>query len=259
MARAFWKGGISFGMVVIPVKMSLATEKKIPAFHLLHKKCLTRPKQMLYCAKDDTYFGIKETVRGFEFSKDQYVVLADTDLEKIPFSTSHAINIVNFVEEDEIPQVYYSDSHYLEPEGLGAKPFGLLRETLIKTKRLGIARVSFQKREHLACLRPFSKILLLQTMHYYDEILPEPEVSESKFTAQEMEMAAALVKVMAKPFKPEEYKDEYEKELNKIIEAKMRGEKIVAPKAPKLEVKGDIMAALRESIAAAKKEPVGVR
>jgi len=259
MARAFWKGGISFGMVIIPVKMSLATEKKVPAFHLLHKKCLTRPKQMLYCAKDDEYFGIQETIRGFEYTKDQYVMLDERDLEKIPFSTSHAINIINFVEEAEIPQVYYSESHYLEPEGLGGKPFNLLRETLIKTKLLGIARVSFQKREHLACLRPFHKILLLQTMHYRDEILPEPDVAETKFTAQEMEMATALVNVMAKPFKPEDYKDEYEQGLNKVIEAKMRGEKITVPKAPKLEVKGDIMAALRESIVAAKKEPVGVR
>jgi DNA end-binding protein Ku len=258
MARAFWKGVISFGMVAIPVRMSLATEKKTPGFHLLHKKCLTRPRQVLYCAADDEYFSIKETVRGFEYTKDQFVVLTESDFEKVPVKTSHSINIISFVEEKGIPHLYFSDSHYLEPEELGAKPFRLLRETLMKTQRLGIAKVSFQRREHLACLRPLDSILLLQTMHFQDEILPEPLAPEAEFTAQELEMATALVKVMAKPFKPEEYKDEYQQALQKVIEAKVRGEKLVSPKAPKVEV-GDIMAALRASITAAKKEPAGVK
>jgi len=258
MARAFWKGVISFGMVAIPVRMSLATEKKTPGFHLLHKKCLTRPKQVLYCAADDEYFSIKETVRGYEYTKDQFVVLTENDFEKVPVRTSHAIDILTFVEEKEIPHLYFSDSHYLEPEELGAKPFRLLRETLLKTQRLGIAKVSFQRREHLACLRPLDGTMLLQTMHFADEILPAPVVPEASFTEKELDMATALVKVMAKPFKPEEYADEYQKGLEKVIEAKLKGQKITAPKAPKVEV-GDIMAALRASISAASKEPAGVR
>jgi len=258
MARAFWKGVISFGMVAIPVRMSLATEKKTPSFHLLHKKCLTRPKQVLYCAADDEYFSIKETVRGYEYTKDQFVVLTENDFEKVPVRTSHAIDILTFVEEKEIPHLYFSDSHYLEPEELGAKPFRLLRETLLKTQRLGIAKVSFQRREHLACLRPLDGTMLLQTMHFADEILPAPVVPEATFTQKELDMATALVKVMAKPFKPEDYADEYQKGLEKVIEAKLKGQKITAPKAPKVEV-GDIMAALRASISAASKEPAGVR
>jgi DNA end-binding protein Ku len=260
MARAFWKGVISFGMVAIPVRMSLATERKTPSFHLLHKKCLTRPRQVLFCEQDDEYFSIKQTVRGFEYAKDQFVVLSDADFEKVPVKTSHAINIQAFVEEKEIDPLYYTDSHYLEPEEPGAKPFRLLHETLGKAKRVDIAKVSFQKREHLCCLRPFDGILLLQTMHFQDEILPRPTMPEASFTAQEAEMAAALVKVMSKPFKPEEYKDDYQAALQKVIEAKIKGEKTVAPRAPKAEV-GDIMAALRASIAAAHKDkvPAGAR
>ena len=119
MARAFWKGVISFGMVAIPVRMSLATERKTPGFHLLHKKCLNRAKQVLYCPQEQEYFNIKDTVRGFEYAKDQYVVLDDKDLDKVPVKTSHSINILAFVEEKEIDRLYYSDAHYLEPDELG--------------------------------------------------------------------------------------------------------------------------------------------
>ncbi|HXY74560.1 MAG TPA: Ku protein [Dehalococcoidales bacterium] len=258
MARAFWKGVISFGMVAIPVRMSLATSRKSINFHLLHKKCHNRAKQVLYCPEDNEYFSIKETVRGYEYSKDQFIILDDKDFEKVPISTSHSINIHSFVDAKEIDPLLYGDSHYLEPDELGAKPFALLKETLIKTGRVGIAKVSFQRREHLVCLRPEGDIILLSTLHYNNEVLPPPEPAKASYTQQELEMAMALVKVMVKPFKPEEYHDDYEQALDKVIQAKLKGEKIVAPKPLKVET-GDIMAALRASINAAKKEPVTAR
>ena len=97
MPRAFWKGVISFGMVAIPVRMSVATENRTPSFHYLHKKCLTRPKQVLYCAEDDEYFSTKETVRGYEYSKEQYVVFEEDDFNKVPVRTTHSIDIIGFV------------------------------------------------------------------------------------------------------------------------------------------------------------------
>ncbi len=258
MARAFWRGAISFGMVAIPVRMSLATERKTASFHLLHKKCLNRAKQVLYCPQEKEYFTIKDTVRGFEYTKDQYVALDDKDFEKIPLKTSHTIDITSFVEAKEIDPLLFSDSHYLEPDNLGEKPFVLLRETLVKTGRVGIAKVAFQRREHLVCVRPQGDILVLGTMHYQNEVLPPPEIPAAKYTQQELDMAVALVKAMAKPFKPEEYRDEYQDALDKLIQAKLKGEKLVSVKAPKVEV-GDIMTALRESIAAARKEPAAVK
>ena len=256
MPRAFWKGVISFGLVAIPVRMYVGTESKTLSFHLLHKKCLTRPKQVLHCETDNEYFGIKDTVRGYEVAKEQYVVLDERDFEKVPVKTSHAIDILGFVEAKEIDPIYYYGVHYLEPEELGVKPFQLLREALIKTGRVGIGKVSFQRREHLGCLRPLEDIILLHTMHYNTEILPRKEINppKTKATDAELNMAVSLVKAMAKSFKPEDYKDEYQEALKIVVDAKVKGEKIVAPAMPKAEI-GDLMAALRASIEAARKEP----
>jgi DNA end-binding protein Ku len=259
MARAFWKGVISFGLVAIPVKMYVGTESQALSFHLLHKKCLTRPKQQLHCEKDNEYFGIKDTVRGYEVAKDQYIVLRDADFENVPIKTSHTINILGFVEAKEVDPVYYSGVHYLEPEELGARPFQLLREALEKTGRLAIGKVTFQRREHLCCLRPLEGVIVLHSLRYESEILPREEIAapKSKVAAAELEMAVSLVKAMAKAFKPAEYKDEYRAALKKVVDAKMKGEKITAPAPPKVEM-GDLMESLRASIKAAKKEPVAV-
>jgi len=256
MPRAFWKGVISFGLVAIPVKMYVGAESKTLSFHLLHKKCLTRPKQVLHCDTDDEYFGIKETVRGYEVAKEQYVVLNDSDFEKVPIKTSHAIDILGFVEAKEIDPLYYHGVHYLEPEELGVKPFQLLKEALVKTGRVGIGKVTFQRREHLGCLRPLEDIIILHTIHYETEILSRKEITppKAKVTEAELNMAVSLVKAMAKSFKPAEYKDEYHEALKRLVEAKVKGEKIVAPVMPKVEV-GDLMAALRASIEATRKEP----
>lgn len=257
MPRAFWKGVISFGLVAIPVKMYVGTESQPLSFHLLHKKCLTRPRQVLHCETDDEYFSSKETVRGFEVAKDQYVVLEESDFEKVPIRTSHAIDILGFVEAKEIDPIYFYGSHYLEAEELGARPFRLLREALVKTGRVGIAKVAFQRREHLACLRPLDEILALHTMHYEFEIMPRKELASPKAEVieAELEMAVSLVKAMAKKFEPRTYRDEYREALQKVIEAKIKGEKIIAPAMPQAEI-GDLMATLRASIESARKEPV---
>ena len=176
MARAFWKGAISFGMVNIPVRMYIATVNKTPSFHLLHKKCLTRPKQVLYCEKDEEYFKKEDTVRGYEYAKGQFAVLKESDFEKVPVRTTRSIEIVGFVGAEEIDPIYFYDCHYLEPEDLAAKSFCLLRDSLRQAGRFGIARVSFARREHLCCLRPKDSLLFLHTMHYADEIIPEGEI-----------------------------------------------------------------------------------
>ena len=257
MPRAFWKGVISFGLVAIPVRMYTGTQSEgTVSFHLLHKKCLTRPRQVLHCETDDEYFSIKETVRGFEVSKDQYVVLNEADFEKVPIKTAHSIDIVTFVEDSSIDPAYYYGIHYLEPEALGAKPFQLLREALVKTGRVGVGKVTFQRREHLACLRPVEDIIELHTMHYDTELLPRKDINprKTKVSAPELEMAVNLVKAMSGKFKPEDYRDEYQTALKQVVDAKVKGEKIVAPAAPKAET-ADLMAALRASLAAARKEP----
>jgi DNA end-binding protein Ku len=255
VARAFWKGVISFGMVAIPVKMYLATQSKTPSFHYLHNKCLTRPKQVLYCPVDNEYFSTKETVRGYEYTKGEYVVIEESDFEKVPVKTAHTIDIHAFVEAKEIDPIYYYGSHYLEPEELGAKPFALLREALRQTRRVAVAKISFQRREHLCSLRPLDNILSLHTMHYQEEILPWTELNLGKAegTAQELEMAVSLVNTMARSFQPEEYLDEYQMALEKLVQAKVEGREISAPEVTKVEIP-DLMAALKASIETAQKK-----
>jgi len=254
MARAFWKGVISFGMVAIPVRMSIATESKTPSFHYLHKKCLTRPKQVLYCDEDDEYFSTKETVRGYEYSKDQFVVFEEDDLNKVPVKTTHSIDITGFVKAEEIDLIYFSGSHYLQPEELGVKPFFLLRKVLEKTGLVGIAKVAFQRREHLCCLRPLDQILVLHTLHYKNEFLPhdEPATPEQELPEAELEMAMKLVEAMTREFQPDEYRDEYTVALQGMVEAKLKGVEIKAPEIPEVEIE-DLMTALKASVAAATK------
>jgi DNA end-binding protein Ku len=253
MAKSFWKGVISFGLVVIPVKMYTATRSVTPTFHLLHKKCSTRPRQVLYCPLDEEYFGVKETVRGYEYAKGQFISLDYSDFKKVPLKTLHAIDIVRFVPTDEIDPIYYYNSHYLEPEELGARPFSLLRQALQKTQRVGVAKVTFQRREHLSILMPAGDSLVLHTIHFSDEILPRIEVPAAEPASdEELEMATSLVKAMAGSFKPEEYKDEYRQALEKLIETKVKGEKIKSPSVPKVEIT-DLMSALRISVDKAKK------
>jgi len=260
MPRSFWKGVISFGMVAIPVKMYTATETKTISFNMLHKTCMTRTKQVLYCPTDNEYLSRKDTVRGYEFTRGQYVVLTDDDFEKIPLKTAHSITITKFVAEKEIDPIYFNGSHYLEPEELGVKPFRLLNEALLKTSLVGIGKVVLQRREHLCCVRPLGDIMALDGVHYKDEIIPMEQfaVPKAEVSNAELDMAVSLIKVMAGPFEPEQYKDEYQSALKELVEAKIKGKKIVAPAEPKIEV-GDLMASLRASIAAAKKEPVAVR
>lgn len=255
MPRTFWKGVISFGMVAIPVNMSIAIESKTPNFHYLHKKCLTRPKQVLYCAKDIEYFNTSETVRGYEYSKDQYVVFDEDDFNKVPVKTVHSIDIVGFASVNEIDLIYYEGSHYLQPEKLGEKPFLLLKAVLEKTGLVGIAKVSFQRREHLCCLHPLGKILALHILHYKQDILPADDMAppEQKLSKAELDMATKLVQAMTTGFKPDDYRDEYTLALQQMVEAKLKGVEIKAPEIPKVEIE-DLMTALKASVVAAGKK-----
>jgi Uncharacterized conserved protein len=159
------------------------------------------------------------------------------------------------VKVKEIDTIYYSDCHYLEPEKLGEKPFALLKTVLEKTGMVGIAKVTFQRREHLCCLRPLDKILVLQTMHYKQDILPDYDLAPpaQKLTTAELAMATKLVEAMTTTFKPEEYHDEYSLALQKMVESKLKGVEIKTPKVEKVEFE-DLMTALKESVAAAGKK-----
>ena len=255
MAKAFWKGVISFGIVIIPVRMYVATHIKPVSFRVLHKKCLTRPHEEWYCEKDDEYFTSDDTIKGYEYDKGQFLVMDESDFEKVPVATAHAVDIVSFVEASEVDPVYYQNSYYLEPEDIGARPYALLREVLVKTNRVGIAKVSFQKREHLCSLRPIGDVLALHTMYYHDEVLATNELKTPKqaVNTAELTLAETLVKALEKPFTPKNYKDDYQDALKKVVDAKLKGMELKEPKTPRNVESADLMKALRDSLETVRK------
>jgi DNA end-binding protein Ku len=255
MARSFWNGTISFGLVVIPVQLKVAVHQHPLAFRVLHKKCLTRPKQVWFCEKDEVYFENDDTVRGYEYAKGKYLEIDDKDLENVPVKTIHDIEIAGFTDMAGVDPIYFNQGYYLEPQKNGGKPFELLRHTLAASKKAGIARVTLQKREHVFLLRPLDNIMVLHTMYYRDEVEPSKEISMPGYELHkaELDMAATLVENMDMKFKPEAFHDGYREELMKLIKSELKGEKIGVLAVPEVSPREDLLASLKASVAAARK------
>ncbi|PZC45695.1 MAG: DNA end-binding protein Ku [Chloroflexi bacterium] len=257
--RALWRGAISFGLVVIPIKLYTGTESKDLAFTTLHDECKTRLRQKRYCPFHEVDVEPNEIVRAYEYSKDQYVIMDEADFDGVAVPSTHTIDIVRFVDLASIDPIYFERTYALEPDNVGAKPFYLLKKALESTNRVAVAKVSLRQKEHICCIRPYQDGLLMETMFYPDEIrgtaeltLPEEQVA---FTEQEVGMAVMLIDQLAGVFEPEVFHDGYRDELMHIIEAKLgMAEPIVAaPAAPKGKV-GDLMEALMASIEATKQQ-----
>jgi DNA end-binding protein Ku len=255
MARAIWSGSISFGMVSIPVKLYGATESKDIAFHLLHKTCGTRLKQVRWCPTDEVEVPWSDTVRGYEYSKDQYVTLTEDDFEQLPLPSKHTIELSAFVQESEIDPVFYERSYFLAPGERAEKAYALLLKALEKKELTAVAAITIRKKEQLCALRPKDGVLMLETLYYPDEVraAPEADLSGSRISEREMEMAFALIELLQKPFDPEEYKDHYREALERLIEAKLEGREVVTAPAAKETKVIDLADALRKSVEAAKK------
>jgi DNA end-binding protein Ku len=257
MPRAMWKGAISFGLVTIPVAVYPATEEKTLRFNQLHDEDGGRIRYKRVCEKDGEEVTFEHIVKGYEVEKDRYVVLTDEDVNAIPVESSRAIDIHRFVDLDEIDPVMFKKSYYLVPEETGAKAYALLREAMSDDGRVGIAKVSFRDKEHLAALRFKDDAFVLETMYWPDEIREADfggvDVS-AKIRGQELEMAKQLIESLSGEWNPEEYSDEYREALLQIVEAKLNGQEIevVAPEPTAKVV--DLMEALKASVAAAKKE-----
>ena len=256
MPRAMWKGAISFGLVTIPVAVYPATEEKTLRFNQLHDEDLGRVRYKRACEKDGKELTFEHIVKGYEYEKDHYVVLTDEDFDAVPIQSSRAIDIQQFVHLDEIDPVLYKKSYYLLPEETGAKAYALLREALSQDNKVGIAKVSFRDKEHLAALRFRDDAFVLETMYWPDEIR-EADFGgvnvDAKVRSQELEMARQLIDNLTSDWNPEAYTDEYREALLKIVEAKIAGEEIELVAAEPTAKVVDLMEALKASVAAAKK------
>ena len=258
MARSMWRGAIQFGLVTIPVKLYLATETGGIGFNLLHKTDLSRIQMKVYCPADDEVISRSDTVRGYEWSKGRYVVVTDEDIESVPLKTVRAIEIEMFVDAHREGQgvEFVKQAYYLEPDAIGRKAFELLRQVLAEQGKTAICKIVLKDREQLAALNPYTKTMLLTTLHWPDEVRSLDELNipdeEIEVKPAERKMAEQLVASMSGVFNPEEYHDNYREALMKVIEAKVAGE---AP-APAQKVEptriGDLMAALEASVASAR-------
>ena len=253
MARPIWSGTISFGLVSVPVKMYSATESKELRFHFLHKDDL-EPIGYDKVRKDTgEHVDPDEIVRGFEVEKGRYVELTDEDLDRL----THSIDICDFVDIDEIDPIYFRKAYYLLPEEGAEKPYGLLLSALQETGKVGIAKVVIRNKQHLAALRPWEKVLLLETMYFADEIRkPESVDGKGNLRKAELEMARSLVENLSDTFDPGKYDDTYRKELLALLKEKAETGEISEPREDG-EEEGevvDLMAALRESVERTKQQ-----
>jgi DNA end-binding protein Ku len=255
-----WKGAIQFGLVTIPVKLYTATESDYTIrFNMLHETDLSRIQMKVWCPQDEQVISRGETVKGYEYAPDQYVVITDADLEKVPLKTIRSIEIEQFAPRDATTAEhvrFIKQAYYIEPDKIGRKAFYLLRQVLEERDLTAICKVVIRDREALAALDPFEDTMLLTTLHWPDEIrsirdldLPAEEL---EFKPAEIRMAEQLVETMTDAFDPGKYKDEYREALLKVIEAKIEGVEIAEP-APVEESANlvDLMKLLEASVKAA--------
>jgi DNA end-binding protein Ku len=256
--RAIWKGFVSFGLVNIPVKLYPATESKSVKFHFLHEKCSTPLKYERFCPTCNRVVPWEETVRGYEYEKGKYAILREEDFAKIPLKTTKRVDIVDFVDEEEIESVLYEKSYYLSPEESAVKAYAILLMAMQAMGKVAIAKVAIKEKEHLVVVRPFRDVLVLQTLFYPDEIRSEKEIRElirgTEPTQEELKLAKQLIDALASKFRPEKYTDQYREALLELIRAKIEGKEPQPPAMLEASKAKDIMEALRASVAVARKK-----
>ena len=257
--RAIWSGSISFGLVNIPIKMYTATREHEIRFNMLHDQDKARLRRKLVSETTGKEVHPEHIIKGYEFSKNQYVVVQKEELESCAPEKSKAIEITDFVDLTDIDPIYYEKPYYLAPQSAPAgKPYRLLVEAMEKSQKVGIAKMVMHEKEHLVALRPLGDALCLEMMKFADEVVGVDELEgipkAVKVADRELKAAIQLVESLSTKFDPEKYHDEYRDCVMKLINRKAKGEEIhVQPAAEKKVGRAtDLMAALEASLAQAK-------
>ena len=259
MAHAIWSGAINFGLVTIPVKLQTAIRTNDLRFNFLHKTDEGRIQNVRRCSLDGEEVAYGDIVRGYEYEKGQYVILSDEDFQRVNPEATQSVDIVQFVELTEINPMYFDKPYYLEPEKRGRHAYALLREALKESGKVGIAKVVIRSREHLAALKPNGDALVLELMHFADEIVEQSSLdfpAIEKPLENEMKIARMLIDTMAEPFDAEKFRDTYREEILAMIEARAAGKE--APKAEARPARSDnvvnLMDVLQKSLEQSKKQ-----
>ncbi|WP_409301149.1 Ku protein [Peribacillus sp. SCS-155] len=253
--HTIWKGSISFGLVNIPIKLHAATENKDISLRSLHKECHSPIRYEKVCPVCEKTVEKEEIVRAYEYTKGKFVVLDEEDLENLrKDNQDKAVEIIDFVKIEEIDPIYFDRSYYMSPNEGGVKAYSLLRKALDESNKVGLAKIIIRAKEQMAVIRVVENTLLMETIHYPDEVRPAADVpnvpAEENVTAREVETAMLLIEQLTTTFEPGKYRDDYRSALMELIEAKKTGEDVVSAKErePAATNVTDLMAALQASI-----------
>lgn len=257
--RSIWKGTISFGLVNIPIALGIATQRSDPRFRTLDAETLQPIRQQLFSPARGEVVSREDTVKGYELSKDRFVVISDEELESVAVERRRSIDILGFVDAGEVDPVYYDRTYYLEPQDNADKPYALLVDAMSQTGKAAVGKIVLSSKEHLVLLRPAGRTLVVELLFYPEDVRSKAEVEERMegvtTTEAELEMAKQLVESLTRPFDPKQYENEHKRDLMALIERKQAGEEVVIPpEAPAPEPVPDLMSALRASLEQAQQE-----
>jgi DNA end-binding protein Ku len=258
--RSIWAGAISFGMVVIPVKLYAATEQRDVAFRQVHREDGGRIQFKRFCSVDGQEVPYSDVAKGYELATGDVVVLTDDDLKDLPLATAHRIDVLHFSPAAQLDPILANKAYYLEPEPAGVRAYALFRDALERSGRVAVAKVAIRQREALAALRVREDVLVLETLLWPDEIrTPDFKFLEEnvEVRSQELKMAASLIDTMTEDFDPSAYRDAYREALEALVQAKIEGNDLVRPGGPGISADKpsgpvDLAEVLRASVAAAK-------
>jgi DNA end-binding protein Ku len=250
---AIWKGTISFGLVSIPVELRSAVRADRLSFRLLHSTDLAPVKYERVCERDGSVVPWREVVKGYEYAKGKFVVLTDEEFKAAAIGSSSTLDILDFVQAEEIDPRYFDTPYYLTPAHGGEKAYALLREAIRETDSVGIGKLTMRQRQHLAAIKTSGVALVLETMRFANELVDVDALdfpSSESIRPQELQMATQLISNLAEHFDPTKYSDDYRASLMKVIRAKMKGQKIEAEESPAPESTKviDLMTRLQESL-----------
>jgi DNA end-binding protein Ku len=255
MPRAIWKGSISFGLVNIPIALYSATRREELKFRLLRKSDLSPENYKRVAEKDGKEVSWDQIVKGYEYEKGKYVVLKDEDFERVDLEATQTVDIKDFVDQEDIDPMFFYKPYYLEPQKGGDKAYALLRDALKDSNKVGIAKVVIKTRQYLAGVKPEDSALVLELMHFADELADADKLHVPKKTEvgkREMSMAKSLIDSMSSKWNPEKYKDDYREALMEVIEEKVEaGGKEIEEKpkrAPKPTKIIDLVSVLQKSL-----------
>ncbi len=261
MAASVWSGYLTFGLISMPIRLFSGARSSGISFNMLHRDDLQRVKQQYYCPADNRVVERSEIVKGFEYRKDEYVVIDPEEIKKIEPKTAKTMEILEFVKAGDVDPVYFESSYYLVPEEAGRRPYALLTKALEQSEYVAIAKLTMHNREYTVFLRPHAGGMMLHTMYYEEEVkkvegfgAPDVELKES-----EVKVAHQLIEALAAEWEPEKFHDDFQENLKKLIQTKLEGGEIAEVEKPKkLAPVVDLMAALKASLVQmeGKKKPV---